>query len=222
MPRTTRWKYGFTLIELLVVVAIIAVLIAILLPALANAREKVKKVTCSANLRSLYQGTMMYAQANQDILPPTWISTSGDPNLNNFVSFIWPYITPDRPWYGGDTTFVQRFTTGILRCPSNPVVPGPPNSFISYAINHSMQYVPLSKIEQPSRKMLLADGGGDITDDALSGDIEFLFWPSAQRGVYITNRHQATANAVNVDGHVESIAYEDIFAWYPSRIEPTF
>lgn len=62
-------RHGFTLIELLVVVAIIALLISILLPALSRARESAKSVKCLANLRSLGQGTVSYATADNDKLP---------------------------------------------------------------------------------------------------------------------------------------------------------
>ena len=61
---------GFTLIELLVVVAIIAVLVAILLPALSRARESAHKAVCASNLRQLGIALKMYMDDNSGKLPP--------------------------------------------------------------------------------------------------------------------------------------------------------
>jgi prepilin-type N-terminal cleavage/methylation domain-containing protein len=69
-------RSGFTLIELLVVVAIIAVLIAILLPSLGRARDQAKVARCASTLRSVYQGIQTYISEYDGALMPAKINNS--------------------------------------------------------------------------------------------------------------------------------------------------
>jgi prepilin-type N-terminal cleavage/methylation domain-containing protein len=65
-----RDNQGFTLIELLVVIAIISILAAMLLPALARARESAKRTSCASNLRQVHLAFFAYAEDHNDRLPP--------------------------------------------------------------------------------------------------------------------------------------------------------
>ena len=76
---------GFTLIELLVVIAIIAILAAMLLPALAKAKDKAIRAKCMSNVREIEVATFIYAGDNGDRLP------------DGLIGQYWPWDIPDDP-----------------------------------------------------------------------------------------------------------------------------
>ncbi len=83
-------RNGFTLVELLVVIGIIAVLIAILLPSLAKARQAALKVACMSNMRQAVLEMRMYADENRDHIPLGYIYSDKTSSNHLWYPYSWP------------------------------------------------------------------------------------------------------------------------------------
>ena len=126
MKRTSSSRRAFTLIELLVVIAIIAVLAALLLPALSKAKEKGRQIQCVNNLRQLQLAWFTYANDNDNWLPPV-VCCDGYKQHPNWVGGVMDYEPNNRDntnsalllreWPGGLGPYTQN--AALYKCPSD-------------------------------------------------------------------------------------------------------
>ena len=95
-------KNGFTLIEMLVVIAIMALLVSMLMPALATALNKAKTAQCKANMGQLVKGMHAYGQDNRDAWPKVkepYVRPNGNDGRRTWSrDFLFEYLFPGREW----------------------------------------------------------------------------------------------------------------------------
>ena len=220
LPRPTApaaRRPAFTLVELLVVIGIIALLISILLPSLAKAREQGIRASCSNNLRQFGSAIQMYANDYKGSLP--------------FVNATVPALATQRGWLYQKSTLAtppvkENLKEGMLfeylkemrvfHCPADvdPYdVPGFPNAIhklTSYTMNvvtadRNKQYLPYKLHLFKSNAVMfwepdgLTPTAGTVWDDGASA--------AHQAG--ITKTHAKRTAVVCADGHVESYLTEE-------------
>ncbi len=166
-PNKKKVVAAFTLIELLVVIAIIAILAAMLLPALAAAKQRAWTIACNSNLHQISLGMTMYADDANGLYPESggaipWGQT--DPHTRN------------ASWMQQLFSYVQ--TTNIYHCPANKLVAQSQQSWFNYFNGARAAYiltlddasVDSKKIRFPAAFVLSGDTLDFTPDDADKDD----------------------------------------------------
>ena len=208
--RDTAQKRSFTLIELLVVIAIIAILAAILLPALQNARQRGISTRCMSNLRECNNAILLYSNDHDGI----WVITHGTGNWTWYSN-----LANKKPAYIGTLDkSTDSAREGVVRCPA-PL--GQMNEsgdmYDAYGLlvatdagiwsddiwksTPKMFYIRKMK----PRNFLFSDSGGNASSGPMRNHSHFrpIKKDSTGRG-HFWMKHNNANNMVFIDGHVES------------------
>lgn len=189
---TSLMRRAFTLIELLVVIAIIAILAAMILPALSRAKDKAKGVSCLNNLKQWAGATMMFALENDDKLPRDGSSNGSTEEYGWYIDLPRMLNIPNyhyQPWHTNASIEPGR---SIWICPSNPRRSNGNNLF-HYCLNELVNGIGtanqrrLYTIPQPVNTVWLFDNG--------------KLAAVAQEGNVHPNLHNQGANFGLLDGH---------------------
>jgi prepilin-type N-terminal cleavage/methylation domain-containing protein/prepilin-type processing-associated H-X9-DG protein len=151
---SVRDSYGFTLIELLVVIAIIAILAAMLLPALASAKIRAQTAKCISNLKQLQLGAVMYAQDTSDVMIPNAPSPGGPSGAQSWCGL------ETESWGASDAnTNIQYYNTSIMApymsgqvavytCPGDTIPSANGYRIRSYSMNSQMGNIYTKKMTE--------------------------------------------------------------------------
>jgi prepilin-type N-terminal cleavage/methylation domain-containing protein/prepilin-type processing-associated H-X9-DG protein len=228
---TSRKRAGFTLIELLVVVAIIAVLIAILLPSLGRAKANAVRVKCAAVLKQWGMVVTMYQQENNGLFGVQWGKDAAG-NNHVWTSQSTGSVTEiyDAEWPGAAGF---KYSAGLHSCPGDPAYGhilndgGSVSNAFRPPVDYAMvRYIPLvsgktmwsiNQFNHPASTLLICDAPPTLSGpfaiskmSDLDGPGPELFKDSLQ------NRHLGIGNAAFLDGHVEQHNYQDFQNNIPS------
>jgi prepilin-type N-terminal cleavage/methylation domain-containing protein/prepilin-type processing-associated H-X9-DG protein len=213
---------AFTLIELLVVIAIIAILAALLLPALGGARERTRTVSCLNNLRQLQVCWFQYADDNAGTMVPNnfvYFVSVGSSNSSRLGedSLTWCHslapLDTNPINHSSSLLFAYHSSPGIYHCPADrSTVEGRPDlpRNRSYNMSNSINcwqadgYRKYSQIRNPVSLFVFIDTHENTIWDSTFGVLELgSFWQDYWLDVP-ADRHQRGANISFTDGHAET------------------